>query len=612
MTVFLTPDGRPFFGGTYFPQAAAATCSASPSCCRAIDDVWRDRRDRAASTRPAELTEAIGRGRRSSPAGDDARRAPSSSTPRLDASWPSLRPGVGRLRRGPEVPPDDEPRAAAAGPRRTRPADDALPDGRPRRSTPWPSGGIYDHLGGGFARYSIDERWLVPHFEKMLYDQALLARVYLHAWQVTGEARYRQVVDETIAYVLRDLRHADGGFYSAEDADCPRGRGGQVLRLDARTRCAPCSAATPADAAIEWYGVTAGRQLRGRATSCTARCGATSIRPPDVEAGPRARCSTPASSGPGPGLDDKVLTEWNGLMLATLAEAAAATGNADWLAAAVARPPSSCSADLRATRRPLAAVVAGRRPRRRAPGRAQHLAYAADHGALLDAFTRLAEATGEARWIAEARRVADDLLDLFWDDEQGGLFTTGERRRGARDPPEGPARQRHAVGQLLAAVGLLRLGGPHRRRPRYQPTGPTAILRLLSGPAAAATRSAFAHLLGRRRPRGAAAPPRSPSSATGPTSSRPCTRATCPTPCWPGASPTRRPCGTTATPGPTAGPGLRVPQLRLPAPGDDARRPGRAAQRLTSARWRLRPESMTACSSGGRIARVAMHPRGGG
>ena len=81
------------------------------------------------------------------------------------------------------------------------------------------SGGIYDHLGGGFARYSVDERWLVPHFEKMLYDQALLVPVYLHAWQVTGEARYRQVVEETIDYVLRDLRHADGGFYSSEDAD---------------------------------------------------------------------------------------------------------------------------------------------------------------------------------------------------------------------------------------------------------------------------------------------------------------------------------------------------------------------------------------------------------
>ena len=93
------------------------------------------------------------------------------------------------------------------------------------------AGGIYDHLGGGFARYSTDERWLVPHFEKMLYDQALLARVYLHAWQVTGEARYRQVLDETIDYVLRDLRHPAGGFYSAEDADSPDGHGHTVEGL---------------------------------------------------------------------------------------------------------------------------------------------------------------------------------------------------------------------------------------------------------------------------------------------------------------------------------------------------------------------------------------------
>ena len=102
------------------------------------------------------------------------------------------------------------------------------------------SGGIYDHLGGGFARYSVDHRWLVPHFEKMLYDNALLTRAYLHAWLVTGEPVYRQVVDETIGYVLRDLRHPDGGFYSAEGRRL-RGRGGEVLRVVPSPSCAPLS-----------------------------------------------------------------------------------------------------------------------------------------------------------------------------------------------------------------------------------------------------------------------------------------------------------------------------------------------------------------------------------
>ena len=122
------------------------------------------------------------------------------------------------------------------------------------------AGGIYDHLGGGFARYSTDGRWLVPHFEKMLYDQALLARVYLHAWQLTGEPRYRQILDETIGYVLRDLRHPRGGFFSAEDADSEGVEGKfYVWSLDELRAIAGADA----DAAIEWYGVTAGGNLEG-------------------------------------------------------------------------------------------------------------------------------------------------------------------------------------------------------------------------------------------------------------------------------------------------------------------------------------------------------------
>ena len=167
---------------------------------------------------------------------------------------------------GAEVPADDEPRAAAAPPRRAPGGDaDALGASSPPLDA-MAAGGIYDHLGGGFARYSVDERWLVPHFEKMLYDQALLARVYLHAWQVTGRDRgSARSSTETIDYVLRDLRHARRRLLLGRGRRL-RGRGGQVLRLDPRAAPRRCSATTPTPPAA-WWGVDRRRQLRGRARS---------------------------------------------------------------------------------------------------------------------------------------------------------------------------------------------------------------------------------------------------------------------------------------------------------------------------------------------------------
>ena len=286
------------------------------------------------------------------------------------------------------------------------------------------AGGIYDHLGGGFARYSVDGVWLVPHFEKMLYDQALLARVYLHAWQVTGEARYRQVLDETIDYVLRDLRHPDGGFYSAEDADS-EGVEGKFYVWTRRRAARRCSATTPPRPSSGTASRRAGN-FEGGQHPRTGRCGATWPGPPEVERARQALFDA-REKRVRPGLDDKVLTEWNALFLAALAEAAAATGRADWLADA--------AVERRVPARRRCAATDGRWLRSWQAGRpARHLAYAADHAALVDAFTRLAEATGEARWIAEARTAADALLDLFWDDEARRAVHHRPRRRAAHHP----------------------------------------------------------------------------------------------------------------------------------------------------------------------------------
>jgi uncharacterized protein YyaL (SSP411 family) len=277
------------------------------------------------------------------------------------------------------------------------------------------SGGIWDHVGGGFSRYSVDREWLVPHFEKMLYDEALLARVYLHAWQITGDDRWRQVLDEIIAYVLRDLRLAGGGIASAEDADSDGEEGLFYTWQPAEIEAAV--GADAATAAIDWWGVEPGGNFEGRSILFRRERGDL-LRPPNIEAA-RRQLFEARSLRVRPGRDDKVLTEWNAMMCATLAEAALATGETSWRDAA---------AELGAL-----LVGGGRRPEDgrvlRCPPRGEAqpelLGYSADAAWVVLACVRLAECTGDASWLKPASEVADQLLELFEDKELGGLFTTG-------------------------------------------------------------------------------------------------------------------------------------------------------------------------------------------
>jgi uncharacterized protein YyaL (SSP411 family) len=341
------------------------------------------------------------------------------------------------------------------------------------------SGGIYDHLGGGFARYSVDAFWLVPHFEKMLYNQAMLGRVYLHAWQLTGDDRFRQVLDETLAYVLRDLRHPEGGLYSAEDADSEGEEGKFYVWRPHEIE--DVLGADEAPAALEWWGVTDDGNFEG-ATILHRPVRGDLGRPPHIERA-RQRLFEAREERVRPGLDDKVLTEWNALFLSTLAEAAAATQNADWLTAA----RQTGDFLLRELRRPD-----GRWLRAWQGGRARHLAYANDYAALVDAFTRLAEGTGRARWIAEAREVADAMLALFWDEANGGLFTTGNDAEELITRPKDVLDSALPSANSVAALALLRLGALVGE-PRYTERA-EAILRLLADPVARQP-TAFAHLL---------------------------------------------------------------------------------------------------------------------
>ena len=458
MTVFTTPDGEPFYGGTYFPKESFLKLMD------AIDDVHRNRPDDVRQNVTALVT-AIDATARIDPAPDVP------GVEQLNAAIQNLARGFdpewGGFGTAPKFPSTFHVELmlraymsnAGDGPKQIITTTlDAMC-----------SGGLYDHLGGGFARYSTDREWLVPHFEKMLYDQALLLGTYLHSLIVIGKPQWKQVIEETVDYVLTRLRHPDGGFYSAEDADSLDPHGNSVEGAFStwtpdEVRTALGGTAGPAvhpdaiEALIDWYGITDEGNFEGRSIPTRMNARGQLARTPELEAAWQALRAARAER-PRPGLDDKILTEWNALFLSSLTQAATVFGRAEWLDAARANAEFLLR-ELRDDR--------GRWYRSwQADGEppARHAALAADHAALVDAFTRLAEATGEARWIDEAVRTADTLLEWFWDPENGGLYTTAEdaeqlvvRQKDVADnaTPSANSSAAHALYRLGALTGEQR------------------------------------------------------------------------------------------------------------------------------------------------------------
>ncbi len=285
------------------------------------------------------------------------------------------------------------------------------------------AGGIHDHLGGGFARYSTDAEWLVPHFEKMLYDQAGLLRAFLHGWQVTGSQNYLDVVSGIITYVSRDLTSHEGGVYSAEDADSEGVEGRFYVWSPEQMATAVSEGidrpdgghAAMAEALIDWFGVTPEGNFEG-SNILRRPVGAALRGDALVESGRQILLASRATRVR-PGLDDKILTEWNAMYGSAVAEAAAATGDGAWADAAVAIGQFLCDHLVGPDGRWLRSW--------QPTGGARHLAYASDYAWLIDCFTRLGELTGHARWTERAGVTADALVDLFHDDRGGGFFTTG-------------------------------------------------------------------------------------------------------------------------------------------------------------------------------------------
>ena len=437
LTAFLDPDGVPFYGGTYFPPEPRQGMPSFRMVMEAIAESWATQREqiRAAAPRVRQQLSAIGR---LEPSPDP-----------LDARM--VRDAVRALRReadmqnggfggAPKFPP-----ASALELLLTHGVTDAVELALDRMA----AGGIYDHVGGGFARYSVDAEWLVPHFEKMLYDNALLARAYLHGWQVLGHERYRRVAEETLQWALREMRGPEGGFQSALDADSEGEEGRFYVWTpdEIREALAAKGLEGRADEVMRHLGVTEGGNFEGR-NILHLPGGAPDDDQPEWYEEVRRALYGHRSRRVWPGRDDKRLTSWNALMISALADAGAALPCGDYLDAAVAAAEFAWT-EMRDDD--------GRLLRTYKDGEAKLNAYLEDYAYLLEALLALYEATFDVRWFDAARETADRMVAIFADAENGGFFMT------ASDHEELVARRKdvddHPIpsGNSSAASGLLRL-----------------------------------------------------------------------------------------------------------------------------------------------------------
>ncbi|MBK5288921.1 MAG: thioredoxin domain-containing protein [Acidimicrobiia bacterium] len=448
MTVFLTPDGQPFYGGTYFPPADRHGMPGFVRIMEAVADIWTTQRPDVLE-QATKLQDAI----EANTLRDRLSGTPDTLTQVvLDRAYENIIPLFdavdGGFGRAPKFPPAMTIDFLV---RRHQVEPDATPDAMRMATTTldaMAAGGIYDHVGGGFARYSTDTTWLVPHFEKMLYDQALLVGAYLRGHLVTGRARYREVVEETIDYVLRDLRHDRGGFVSAQDADS-EGIEGKFYLWSVDEISAICG--DDAAEVIRYFGVTDAGNFTdphtGYSGSILAQVDRVEDRPDAVRrALPQLLAAR--STRVRPGLDDKVLTAWNGLFTRSLIEAAAAFGRADWMEAARTNLEFLVT-HLRSGE--------GRLLRSwQADGGARVLGYAEDYAALIGALVTMAE-FDHVRWLAPAIELAQDLRARFGDPESGGVFTTGADAEALITRPQDFFDNATPSENSLTADALLRL-----------------------------------------------------------------------------------------------------------------------------------------------------------
>jgi uncharacterized protein YyaL (SSP411 family) len=483
MTVFLTPDGVPFYGGTYFPKDDRQGMPSFTRILNSVSGAYASKRDQVQRTAESvrEMYDAATAATRS--AGPPSRDLLDHAYRSLARLYDEERGGFSGAPKFPQTMSLDFLLRYSARKGVEHAEQMVLHSFRQMAR-----GGIYDQIGGGFARYAVDAVWLVPHFEKMLYDNALLVRLGTHLWQATKDAEVRRVTEETVDWALREMRSADGGFYSSYDADS-EGHEGKFYVWSAREFDALLGDDAPMMRA--YWGVTDDGNFEGETIlsavmerrTLAARFRVTEQTVDAAVARARQKLYDARRRRVWPGLDDKVLASWNGLMVRGIAEAARAFDRQDYRDAALAS-----GALLFGTM-----TSDGRVFRSYKNGEARLAGYLEDHGALALAAIALYELTFDSIWLDRARELAESVVRWFWDDETGAFFDTASDHERLITRPRDVADNATPSGTSLAVELLLRIGdlfddAEARRRA-------THVIESLA-PAIARYPTAFGHMLG--------------------------------------------------------------------------------------------------------------------
>ncbi|HEY4306168.1 MAG TPA: thioredoxin domain-containing protein [Gemmatimonadaceae bacterium] len=483
MTVFLTPEGVPFYGGTYFPKDDRQGMPSFTKILNSVSNAYASKRDQIQRTAESvcEMYDAATAATRS--AGPLSRDLLEHAYRSLARLYDEQRGGFSGAPKFPQTMSLDFLLRYSA-----RKGIESVQEMVLHSFRQMARGGIYDQIGGGFARYSVDAMWLVPHFEKMLYDNALLIRLGAHLWQATKDAEVRRVTEETIDWALREMRAPDGGFYSSYDADS-EGHEGKFYLWSSEEFDAALGDDSPMMRA--YWGVTdAGNfeetnilsvVMDARAAAARFRVSEQTIHATIARA--KATLYDVRRQRIWPGLDDKVLASWNGLMVRGIAEAARAFQRDDYREAAIAAGEFLFASMVRN----------GRVLRSFKHGEARIAGYLEDHAAIALAAIALYELTFDTRWLDRAQILAGAVVQWFWDEEAGAFFDTASDHERLITRPRDVSDNATPSGASLAVELLLRVAelfddAEARRRGTY-------VVESLA-PAITRYPTAFGHMLG--------------------------------------------------------------------------------------------------------------------
>ncbi len=455
MTVFLTPEGHPFHAGTYYPPVSRYGMPSFRQVMEVVIDTYRNKRKEVERTARAAASD-LSRSVFENLTGDSGILTPDLLDAAADTMLSRADPVHGGLTRG--------------GPKFPNPVnleyllryyvatgnDHAL-QAVLFTLRKMAQGGLYDQLGGGFHRYSVDEQWLVPHFEKMLYDNAQLARVYLHAWQISGEAFFREIVVDTLDYVMREMTGDNGGFYSTQDADSEGEEGRFFVWEAAELREALDGVVTNVDAVLTYWGVTPGGNFEGRNILHVAdmmervavRHGLDIEQMHDDVNTAKMVLFTLRKNRVAPGRDEKMLTAWNGMMLAAFAEAARMLDHEEYRRVAVANAEFLQREMVNGE---------GRLLRTHKNGTSKINGYLEDYAQVIDGLLELYQTTFETRWFVEALRLTEIVLEHFGADD-GGFYDTSDDHEELILRPRNVQDSAMPSGNAVMGYNLLRLTG---------------------------------------------------------------------------------------------------------------------------------------------------------